>query len=143
MTDSETHQAILIANAAFYMALAEADLTAMEDLWQHSAEVECIHPGWDRLRGWPAVRESWAAIFKNQGPFPVKPSEAVVYRRGDLAWVSCYENITSQAEALEISQTVATNLFEQVAGRWQMIAHHASPAPPSITRSRSWTGSIN
>ena len=53
LTDETIRQEILAANARFYRALVEADLAAMIELWHHSPETECIHPGWDRLRGWP------------------------------------------------------------------------------------------
>ena len=67
MSEDTIKRDILIANNSFYTALATADLTAMEDLWHHGLETECIHPGWDRLQGWPAIQESWALIFQNQG----------------------------------------------------------------------------
>lgn len=144
MSDDLIRQEILAANQQFYTALAEADLVAMAALWHHGAETECIHPGWDRLRGWPAIQESWALIFQNQGAMPVQPGDPLVHQQGDMAWVTCNETITSQVGAtLQINQMLATNVFERIEGRWQMVIHHASPAPPGITRTRTWHTSLN
>jgi ketosteroid isomerase-like protein len=143
--DDSTQIEILAANARFYTALAQADLTAMNQLWHHSSVTECIHPGWDRLRGWPAIHESWARIFQHQGALPVQFSEPLVHWRGDMAWVMCYENISLQQEegAVQISQMVATNIFERVEGRWRMVVHHASPVPPGVIQPRTWRASLN
>lgn len=143
-TDDAIEQEILAANARFYAALAQADLAAMIELWQHSPATECIHPGWDRLRGWPAIRESWLRIFQNQGPLPVQVSEALVHRRGEMAWVTCYENVTLRDGAsVQVSQMLATNVFERVEGQWRMVLHHASPAPPGAIHPRTWRASLN
>lgn len=144
MSEDTTKQEILAANGRFYAALAEADLAAMADLWHHGPETECIHPGWDRLRGWPAIEESWALIFQNQGSMPVQPGDPLIHQRGDMAWVTCNEIISSQVGAtLQINQILATNVYERIEGRWRMVIHHASPAPPGITRTRTWHTSLN
>ena len=63
MTNDPVQKEILAANNRFYTALARADLAAMINLWHHSLETECIHPGWDRLRGWSDIQKSWIMIF--------------------------------------------------------------------------------
>lgn len=144
MSDDSIQQQLLAANARFYTALTEADLVAMTDLWLHGPVTECIHPGWDRLRGWPAIQQSWAQIFQYQGPLPVQASDLSVHWQGDIGWVTCYENITQQAgDNLQISQMLATNVFERVDGQWRMVIHHASPAPPGVIRPRTWRASLN
>jgi ketosteroid isomerase-like protein len=144
MSDDPTKQEILAVNDRFYAALAEADLAAMIELWHHSPNTECIHPGWDRLRGWPAIQESWTRIFQHQGPLPVQASEPLVHWCSDMAWVTCYENVTVQERGtVQISQMMATNVFERIEGRWRMVIHHASPAPPGVIQPRSWRTSLN
>jgi ketosteroid isomerase-like protein len=144
MSDNAIRQEILTANAHFYTALAQADLAAMTDLWHHDPATECVHPGWDRLRGWPAIRESWLRIFQNQGPLPVQASGPLVHWRGEMAWVTCYENITlREGASAQISQTLATNVFERIEGRWLMVIHHASPAPAGTFQPRTWRTSLN
>lgn len=143
MTDEAILQEVLEANNRFYSALAQADLTIMTRVWRHSPYTECIHPGWDRLRGWTAIRQSWQLIFQ-QGPISVEAAEPLVYRRGEMAWVTCYENVSQQdGPIVQTSQMLATNVFERVEGQWQMVIHHVSPAPPGLTQPRTWRTSVN
>ena len=48
----DQREALREANAAFYGAVEELDLAAMERVWLHESWVRCIHPGWDLLVGW-------------------------------------------------------------------------------------------
>jgi ketosteroid isomerase-like protein len=144
MAEDSMVQEVLAINDRFYAALSQADLSAMIELWHHGPVTECVHPGWDRLRGWPAIEQSWTLIFQNQGALPVQVSNPMVHWRGDMAWVTCYENVTNESGAiLQISQMLAVNVFERIEGRWQMVIHHATPAPPGVIRPRSWLTSVN
>jgi ketosteroid isomerase-like protein len=54
---------------------------------------------------------------------------------GDVAWVTCTENILSDTRGkLTVTTLLATNIFERRAGDWLMVHHHAShvltPEPP-------------
>jgi ketosteroid isomerase-like protein len=51
------------AEAAFYAALARADLDALMALWADDEEIVCIHPGAPRLIGHAAIRCT-EAIFE-------------------------------------------------------------------------------
>jgi ketosteroid isomerase-like protein len=136
--DEAVKQEILKANKHFYDALARADLAAMEALWHHDQAIECIHPGWDRLRGWPAVQDSWARMFDHQGAMQIQASDQLVHWRGDIAWVTCYENLTIQdGPHVHVSQMMATNVFERFNGQWKMVIHHASPAPNEPIKPRN------
>ena len=53
------------ANLAFYSAFESLQISQMEDVWLHSARVQCTHPGWRRLVGYAAVMSSWQRIFEN------------------------------------------------------------------------------
>ena len=144
MAEDPATEEVLAANERFYTALSQADLEAMIDLWDHGPATECVHPGWDRLRGWPLIEQSWSLIFQNQEPLAVQTSNPLVHRRGDMAWVTCYENVsTENGGVLQISQMLAVNVFERIDGRWRMVIHYASPAPPNLIRPRSWLTSTN
>ncbi|MEM7034642.1 MAG: nuclear transport factor 2 family protein [Chloroflexota bacterium] len=137
----KTYTEILTVNTKFYQALQQADFDVMATVWAHRDMVECIHPGWDRLQGWDAVADSWDRIFQNQGPLPIQVTKPVVHWRGEMAWVICYERISIQVGAnFQVSQTVATNVFEYIDQRWKMIIHHASPIP---SRQQTWSGALN
>ncbi|MDO8479545.1 MAG: nuclear transport factor 2 family protein [Candidatus Rokubacteria bacterium] len=65
LTHEEETTEIEETNARFYRAIESRDLDAMEAVWLHADYVRCVHPGWGLLSGWDTVRQSWAAIFKD------------------------------------------------------------------------------
>jgi len=130
MTDD--HKAIEEANAGFYRAFEALDLRAMEDVWAHGEHVQCVHPGWPLLIGWGAVRASWEAIFANTQEMSFSLTDVRAAGAGDLAWVTCTENILSETDGrVGVTSILATNLFERSpdregGGGWRMVHHHAS-----------------
>ena len=126
------------ANAAFYRALESSVIERMDDVWAHEAWVRCVHPGWDMIVGWQRVRESWIMIFEGGQKMRASPSEVWVSITGDLALVTCTENITVFNDAsFDSAQATATNIFINREGRWLMIHHHASPIPLILPDSSS------
>jgi ketosteroid isomerase-like protein len=115
------------ANRHFYRAFETLDLSQMDAVWAHDERVACVHPGWSLLRGWESVRASWEAIFENTGEIRFSLGDVCVTEVGDLAWLTCTENILSEVGGqLTATAVLATNLFERRGGRWLMIHHHAS-----------------
>jgi ketosteroid isomerase-like protein len=124
---------ILSANAAFYAALTALDLPAMEAAWAHEPRAVCVHPGREALHGWEDVRTSWERIFAATGWMHVEPTDVRVVAVGELAVVTCSENITTRAEGgVGVASTRATNVFAIRAGAWRMLLHHASPVPVNV-----------
>jgi len=119
-------EAVRRANDRFYAAFEARDLDAMSDLWAHDPEVTCVHPGWSTLRGWGQVAASWAALFNGPQHLQFIVTEASVVVAGDIAWVTCAENLLADDSG---GATIAVlNLFgRDQAGRWRMLAHHGSP----------------
>jgi ketosteroid isomerase-like protein len=124
-TDEEE---VLVANRAFYAALHMLDLSLMSQVWMHAEWVKCLHPGWDLLIGWDEVRGSWEQIFRSTDQMMVSVTRALVHVTGDVAWVSCLENVTS-ASRNDISSALieATNIFFRRQGRWLLVHHHTTP----------------
>lgn len=115
------------ANARFYRAFEGLDLREMETVWARGEHVKCVHPGWGLLVGWEAVRASWETIFQNTVEIRFTLSDVVVQVEGNLAWVTCTENILSQVGGnISVTSLLATNLFECRGDTWLMIHHHAS-----------------
>ena len=115
------------ANARFYRAFESLDLAEMDGVWAHGDHVACVHPGWNRLHGWEAVRRSWAAIFQSTSEMRFTITDVRVELSGDLGFVHCTENILSETRgSLAITAILATNVFERRAGRWLLVHHHAS-----------------
>lgn len=115
------------ANARFYRAFETLDLAEMDAVWSHGEHVKCVHPGWPLLIGWSAVRSGWEAIFESTAEMRFTISGVLVEVAGDLAWVTCTENILSEVrERLSVTSVLATNVFERVPDGWRLIHHHAS-----------------
>lgn len=115
------------ANAEFYRAFESLEIAEMDRVWVHGDHVCCVHPGWPLLRGWPAVRRSWQRIFASTAEMRFTISDVTVNLVGDLAWVTCVENILSEVgERVSVTAILATNLFERTETGWRLVHHHAS-----------------
>jgi ketosteroid isomerase-like protein len=124
---SADRQAVAEANARFYRAFEALDLPAMDAVWAHGEDVKCVHPGWPLLTGWPAVRESWRAIFENTEEMRFTIADVRVEIHGILGWVTCTENILSDVRGrVAVTAILATNLFTRVDDAWLLVHHHAS-----------------
>ena len=123
--NTSVHQEVLFANEAFYLAFANNDFDAMDNLWSREFDVLCTHPGWTALSGRDVVIESWRAILAND-----KEAEGECWNPGapvyeGFALITCHELIDGNALSV-------TNAFVRENGRWCMVHHHAGPmaTPP-------------
>jgi ketosteroid isomerase-like protein len=133
MTDEEE---VLTANRMFYAALHSLNLPMMSQVWLHEDWVKCLHPGWDLLMGWEEVRGSWEEIFRSTEQMMVSISRPLLHVAGDVAWISCLENVTTANQNESSSALVeATNIFLRKQGRWLLVHHHSTPLaePPPET----------
>lgn len=118
---------VVHANARFYRAFEALDIAEMDGVWAHEDHVKCVHPGWPLLSGWAAVRESWATIFANTEEMRFTLSDVQATVGGDVAWVTCTENILSDVGGrVTVTAILATNIFEREAEGWRVVHHHAS-----------------
>jgi ketosteroid isomerase-like protein len=86
-----------------------------------------VHPGWPLLCGWQAVRGSWEAILTNTQEMSFTLTDVRVEDAGDLAWVTCTENILSETDGrVGVTAILATNIFERAGDGWKMVHHHGS-----------------
>ncbi len=123
MTSDE--RAVLSANSAFYAAFRAHDLVAMDILWSHDANVQCVHPGWSPIEGREQVLQTFQSIFSHGAP-DVREREARVTVLGEVAFVVCLETLTDTVGD-QNGAMAATNVFRLEAGRWRMVHHHAGP----------------
>jgi hypothetical protein len=136
----EGHDALRRANEQFYQALEGLDLAAMEELWLHESWVQCVHPGWEALAGWKAVRESFLEIFASTRYLRVTPTAVREVVLPEMGVVTCAENITTgSGEDLGLAVAQATNLFVKTDAGYKMVHHHASSAPVRVTHPFSGT----
>lgn len=124
---SDPRAAVEEANRRFYRAFEALDLGQMDKVWAHGDHVKCVHPGWPLLSGWPAVRESWEAIFEGTGEIRFTIADEQIALQGEVAWVTCTENILSQVGGrVAVTSVLATNIFVLASEGWLMVHHHAS-----------------
>src|SRR5262245_52969842 len=99
----------------------------MDAVWAHGEHVGCVHPGWPLLTGWPAVRDSWSAIFTNTEEMRFTISDVRVVATREIAVVTCTENILSEVGGrIAATSVLATNVFERGPEGWRLILHPAS-----------------
>ena len=134
---SDDHKAVEAANGSLYRAIETGDLDLMEALWDEGDRVVCVHPGTEPLRGRGAVMRSWAAVMVASDYMQFFLTDVAVDVVGDLAYVTCTENMLTGVEGDQTSFTagraVATNVFRRRASGWRMVVHHGSPVltPPA------------
>ena len=124
--------AVEAANEALYRAFETGDLDLMEAVWDRSDDVVCVHPGWPMLRGRERVLRSWALIMANTSYIQFFLTDVVCDLRGDVAVVTCTENILTAREQdpateMQAGRVAATNLFMRRDGHWALSLHHGSP----------------
>jgi len=117
-TDTAT-EALLAANDSFYRAFNQRDLEAMDMLWSQSADVTCIHPGWNLLSGREDVMESWEAIMSNPAQPRMVSGGATPQIHGEWAVVVCREFVGGMP-------LIATNVFVREGFDWRLVHHHGS-----------------
>jgi ketosteroid isomerase-like protein len=129
------------ANAALYAALEAGDLDALTDVWVSGADADdvsgavCVHPGWPVLRGRASVLRSYALIMAHTEYIQFFLTDVEVEVVGDVALVTCTENILSGGESEEEGElgplvggkVVSTNLFRRTGAGWRLWSHHGSP----------------
>ena len=99
----------------------------MESMWAKDSDIQCGHPGWRILRGWGPVMESWKRIFEYTPSMQFILTDVKVEVRGEVAWVTLYENLTSSIQGQNYSAAILTiNMFQRSAEGWRMILHHGS-----------------
>ncbi len=139
-------QSIEANNLRFYKAFESLSIEKMEEVWKHSNDVICVHPGWEMFSSWTAIRESWMRIFENTKMirFLVTNLKIKVFEK--IAVVICLENIDTTIEdgnSIRMG-VIATNIFEKQNvnsnnhdNQWLMIHHHGSSVanymPPNVS----------
>jgi ketosteroid isomerase-like protein len=138
---TEEEKQVAAANENFYRAFESLDLAKMEGVWLRENYIRCVHPGWNLLSGWEAVMESWKRIFQNTLGIRFVLTEVSIKVEAGLAFVTLYENITSDVGGGTAGFVVlTTNIFERRGNEWRMVHHHGSPvAQPPPRRSNPST----
>jgi hypothetical protein len=113
--------AVLDANDAFYRAMREGDLDAMEALWARERPVSCTHPHGPSIFGRSAVMASWRLILGHQPP-EIHTEEPQAIVTGRSAMVLCRERVGT-------IEMMASNAWVREDGAWRMVNHQAAHIP--------------
>ncbi|WP_034295457.1 nuclear transport factor 2 family protein [Herbaspirillum sp. RV1423] len=114
--------------AAYYDALARADLEALMALWADDEEIVCIHPGAPRLVGHAAIRSTWEDILA-RGGLHIQPRQLHAAHSITTAVHSVIEEIRHPDNAQPDVHVIATNIYMKTVQGWRIVVHHASVAP--------------
>jgi ketosteroid isomerase-like protein len=123
------------SNSIFYKAFESLSIEKMEEVWKHSDDTICIHPGWEMFTSWTAIRESWIRIFENTRMIKFAITNIKIKVFQNIAMVVCLENIDTVIEDENRIRmgVIATNVFEKQNvnnhksnNEWLMIHHHGS-----------------
>jgi ketosteroid isomerase-like protein len=124
---ADDKQEVAQANQEFYRAFETLKIEEMEKMWAKNTDIQCGHPGWRVLRGWGPVMESWKRIFENTPSMQFTLTDVKVEVRGEIAWVTLYENLNSSVQGQNYSAAIlTTNIFQKTSEGWRMILHHGS-----------------
>jgi ketosteroid isomerase-like protein len=119
---------VLAANEAFYRAFEKKDIEAMSVIWSQGTGSLCIHPGRNMLRGWREIELSWLQIFRNTKYIEIETEIIAVEIRGTIAYVILIEKLLQIVGGRSVqAESIATNIFEQMASKWYLVHHHGSP----------------
>ena len=110
----------LFANEAFYLAFAQGDYDAMEQVWSERDGLVCIHPGWAALTARAEILASWQAILGSSARPEISYYGASAVTLGNCVAVVCYEELPG-------SVLVATNIFVEEGGRPRLVQHQSGP----------------
>ncbi len=140
MSEAGDRARLIELNEDLYAAFEAGDLDQMNAIWADDGladSVVCVHPGWPTLRGREAVLRSWAMIMANTTYIQFVITDVELELAGDLAVLTCVENIITAAEESEDdpdggaafagARGVATNLFRRTEDGWRLWVRHGSP----------------
>ena len=120
---------------AFYNAIEQKDIGLMSELWPDDDGIACIHPMGARLQGHQQVLGSWQEIFTSDSSLLFSLQDVASQQAGNLSVHVLHEVITPSSSPDKPTIVIATNIYQQNdAGLWQMVLHHASLSPKTMTR---------
>lgn len=123
---------VLRTHQAFYDAIEHGDIDLMGSLWLHDDDTVCVHPGSEAILGTSAILRSFAVLMANVGYIQFILTDVEVVRRGNVAIVSCTENVLSEAEGEEPTvfaggRGAATDVLVETPTGWKLWSHHSGP----------------
>jgi len=124
---------IKAAVEAYHAALGSLDVSKMEPLWAHDANVILINPGDRSISvGWDAVKNDWEAQFNFLSDLKVTQADGPrVSVKDDVAWATGIANAVAKSKTgADVGGLVyESDVFEKREGRWLLVSHTALAVP--------------
>ena len=114
---------------AFYEAFEIGEIAAMMAVWSTDDDITCIHPGGPRLIGRANIDAGWRGILNGNSGIRIQLTEIREFVDQALTIRILYENLWVPGENAPRQPIIATNAYRYSRRGWQMVLHHASPAP--------------
>jgi ketosteroid isomerase-like protein len=118
---------------AFHAALGSLDVSKMEPLWAHDADVISIQPRDKSISvGWDAVKKDWENTFGHNSELKVTEIDGpYIQVKGDVAWATGIEEavIKTKTGQTFTAPTYDTMIFEKRGGQWLLVSQIALRVP--------------
>jgi ketosteroid isomerase-like protein len=114
---------------AFYRALSNRNMRAVEDIWAHEPYAAVAGRSGRLRQGWPQVRSYWEDRFGQFGnaKVTVRLRNSVCRAVGDVAWLSGIEVRTvKEDDHVRQEELRMTCVLERRGTNWQIVLYHAS-----------------
>lgn len=116
----------------FYRAFNARDLKLMSANWANSADVSMSNPLGGLRRGWPAIEEVYATIFKGPAKVYVEFYDFTIHQAGVMFCAVGRERGHLRANAKHVDLAIRTSRFYRLeCGRWRQVHHHGSIDDPN------------
>ena len=125
-------QEVAAANEAFYAAVERGDLDALQRRCGATRTTAvCVHPGAAPIHGTRNVLRSWALIMANTDYIQFFLTDVEVSLNGDVAAVTCRENILTAADSgphgLQRRPRRGAQRVRPPPDGWRLWLHQAAP----------------
>jgi ketosteroid isomerase-like protein len=123
------HDEIKDTADAFYRAVSNRNLKAMDGLWAHVPYASVAGRSGGIRQGWPQVRGYWEHRFQQAGStrVTVRLKNSICHAVGDVGWLSGTEIRTVTEEDSTRQEVLRmTAVLERTGANWQIVSYHAS-----------------
>ena len=119
-------------NNAYYKALSDRDMRAMEKVWTCATDNILIAPPTNPVThvGWEAIKRNWEAYWPTFSRFSVSMVVTMVNINGPVAMHGIEtSNRRAKTGDLSSSRNYGTNIFINCDGSWLMAFHQSAMIP--------------
>lgn len=131
------HDEIKDTTEAFYRAVSNKNLKAIDTLWAHVPYASLAGRSGHIRQGWVEVRNYWEQRFRQLGATVVSARlrNSKCHAIGDVAWISGTElRSISKEDGVRVEELRMTCVLERKSSTWQIVSYHASEPARNASR---------